>query len=236
MNFYSQVILSFFHKDHTGWKMSVSCIRQAPYSLGVQMWPQQMKAQPAHQLRHIRGTWSHNDHHAFSSVYRESTGSIQNSGDFNSRVHIVSLNVKNMKIAYFHHTVFICLFFPSFTIISWCWVALGGRLLFNKSSTLHTWIVREFKFEATVSDKMNQYLMACPVILPSRLAVCLLFDVSDGLWLMSSITSQGLSVRMTLEDHILVINMQQEQTETERKRGGKGKGRVEKKNIYLCQI
>lgn len=84
MNFYSQVILSFFHKDHTGWKMSVSCIRQAPYSLGVPDMTTADEGNSTSAEAH-QGAWARNDHHAFSSVYRESTGNIQNSGDFNSK-------------------------------------------------------------------------------------------------------------------------------------------------------
>lgn len=66
--------------------MSVSFIRQAPHSLGVQMQPQWMKAQQTAQqlVGHISGTWATPTTTLFSSAYREPVGGVQNSGDFNS--------------------------------------------------------------------------------------------------------------------------------------------------------
>lgn len=79
--------------------------------------------------------------------------------------------------------------------------------------------------------------MACPDIFPSRLAV-LFIDVSDGLWLISSITSQGLSVKMTLEDHIFSHeHVARTDWERKRKRGRKGKGEGgEEEHLFVPDI
>lgn len=130
-----------------------------------------MKTQHAHQLGHITDTWATPTTTCVLICLQRINGQLSEFRGFPFRVHIVSLNVKNMKIGYFHHTLLICFFLHCNNQLMLSSSFSWGEC-FSISPPL--WIVREFKFETTVSDKVNQYMMACPVILPSRLAVCLL--------------------------------------------------------------